>query len=193
MPGNLEQIRKPPHNKTFGIEIEMIFDSRRAPVYGHRGFWFIDSDGSIRPRDWDSEGRECVSQPMPYEMLLKQIDKLHKRIGNWSHNASCGIHIHVSRQWLSETKAIAIRKGLQTMTHRQIEELFGRGPNDYCDPYYDGRYNSVNTQNSNTIEFRMFRSGDHNWAKECVRRANILVNHKGNYTYRELMEEFTNP
>ena len=39
----------------------------------------------------------------------------------------------------------------------------------------------------------MFASGDVNWAKECVRRVKLLVEHRGKLNYDVMLELFTKP
>jgi len=174
---SLPKFRTPPHNKTMGIEIECILDDGDVDYFRHYGFFYSTQDRSIDTESGSQCGVEFVSQPLPVKMLCKQIDKLGKRF-MWKSNTSTGIHIHVSRQWLSTKKAIAIYNWIKTLTNAEFELLFGREPNYYCRsgwPIGSTRYLAVNTTNKATIEFRMFSSGSADWAKYCVKMAEYLV------------------
>ena len=173
---SLSKFREPPHNKTVGIEIECLVEVGDVKYRQHYGFFYSTSDGSIE-EGWLKRGVEFVSQPLPVDMLCKQIDKLAKRF-SWEHNSSCGIHVHVSREWLSLKKAKAIYNWLKTLRDVEFENLFGRKPNYYCKTSYElgsSRYLAVNIENKNTIEFRMFASGSADWAKYCVKMVEYLV------------------
>ena len=174
---SLSTFRKPPHNKTVGIEIECLVDAHAVEYFQYYGFFYSTQDGSIGATRWTQLGVEFVSQPLPVDMLCKQIDKLGKRF-TWECNSSCGIHVHVSREWLSLKKATAIYNWIKTLSNTEFETLFGRRPNHYCSiegTIGRSRYLAVNTENTKTIEFRMFASGPADWAKYCVKMAEYLV------------------
>ena len=174
---SLSKFRTPPHNKTMGIEIECILIFGGVDYFRHYGFFYSTQDRSIDTHSWSQCGVEFVSQPLPVDMLCKQLDKLGKKF-QWEHNSSCGIHVHVSRKWLSEKKAIAIYNWIKTLTNAEFKLLFGRLPNYYCrteGTIGSTRYLAVNTENKATIEFRMFSSGSADWAKYCVKMAEYLV------------------
>ena len=106
-----------------------------------------------------------------------------RRLGYRSHQPStCGLHVHVSRDAFGETRAeqepcIArilyfVEKHWEELlkfsrrTPRQLERWAARyglkeNPADILDHakkgYHAGRYTCVNLENSDTIEFRMFR------------------------------------
>lgn len=159
-----------------GIEIEGYVSHHLTPVSGtHEGFWYITYDGSIEP-PYGYSGREFISQPLMPQWLKKEIKKLYSKHTILS-NRSCGIHIHVSRKWLSEKKAQAIYKFLsENKEHCAL--WFGREPNGYCDyeRYGTTRYNAINNNNKATIEFRMFRSGNAEWATYCVDCVEYMIN-----------------
>ena len=174
---SLSKFRTPPHSKTMGIEIECVLGAGEMQYFQHYGFFYTTQDVSIDTNTWGQSGVEFVSQPLPVEMLCKQIDKLGKRF-TWESNTTTGIHIHVSRQWLSTKKATAIYNWIKTLTNAEFELLFGRKPNYYCrteGTIGSTRYLAVNTENIATIEFRMFSSGSADWAKYCVKMAEYLV------------------
>lgn len=195
----LEKVRKAPHAKTMGIELECIvtFSDFEKVMNQFVGFFYAGNDGSIRP-DYSgggSRGIEFVSQPLPYSALLREIDRLNKRV-IWRHNESCGIHVHVSRHWLNDVRAIRLQKSICALTNSEFASLFGRRPNDYClRTARHTRYCAVNTTNSHTIEFRMFASGDAAWAKECLRRVKLLVEYRGKglLSYTKMLDLFTAP
>ena len=173
----LDSVRKAPHSKTMGIEIEAVFDVRYDDDWV--GFFYKGTDGSIQRPSYRQYGYEFVSQPLTYEWMHRELGKLYKKILPYgmSVNSSCGIHIHVSKAWFSDKKANAVQKFLTTLTNEEMHDLFGRRPNHYCDPLDSpkSRYNAVNTTNATTNELRMFCSGDLKWAKYCVDCAKYMV------------------
>lgn len=175
---SLDSFRKPVHNKCMGIEIECLFGgTQKIPNREHSGFFYFTEDYSIEAK-WFQISREIVSQPLPADMLMKEITRLEKRVGAWGSNDSCGIHVHVSRTWLSEKKAQAIYNWLKTQSLEDIKLWFGREPNSYCTmekPSQRTRYTNINITNKATIEFRMFASGMACWARYCVEMARYMV------------------
>jgi formylmethanofuran dehydrogenase subunit E len=131
------------------------------------------------------DGFEIVSHPMtlqyhsesmPWKRVLKQI----KNYGYRSHDAgTCGLHVHVSRKALGNTEEeqdLTIMKILffverfwnqMVRFSRRTEAQLARwarryGIKDTPDELLDRakgakRYYAVNLNNSNTIEFRLFR------------------------------------
>jgi len=178
---SLSSFRKPPIDKTVGIEIECFYSvfvtvERRQ----YSGFFYATSDGSINPDNWSQTAIEWVSQPLTCEWLKKEIVKLEKKYGNWMWNESCGIHIHVSRKWLSEKKAGAIYAFIQSLSEDDYLHFFGRTTNNYCRTHYalgHSRYSAVNIENKHTVEIRVFRSGDAAWAQYCVDCVKYMVDH----------------
>ncbi len=196
-----EEIRKPVHAKTMGIEIECLLPrglGRTGTLGNHHGFFFAGTDGSIQT-SWSrgETGVEFVSQPLPFNWLCTELTRLSKRFPNWEWNDSCGIHVHVSRNWFNNKRVESLRDGLETLNPDQQELLFGRSFNGYCTrptPHErTSRYCAINTRNLNTIEFRMFSGGDVNWAKECLRRTKLMVEFKGKPTFDNLLNLFTQP
>lgn len=183
----LDSVRKAPSNKTLGIEIELFVRDSHPKAdelkYRHHGFFYAGTDASLRwPGSWLHRGIEFVSQPLTHEWMKRELRKLYKMLGeHYAVNQSCGIHVHVSKKWLSVEKATCIWKFFQTLDHMDFEYLFGRKPNDYCmlcrHSTLDGigRYAAINITNSATVEFRMFRSGGPEWAAYCVDMAKYLT------------------
>lgn len=178
---SLSSFRKPPIDKTMGIEIECIYsDDANVERRKYYGFFYATSDGSIRPDRWEQHPVEWVSQPLPAEWLKKEITKLEKRFGAWMYNDSCGIHIHVSRKWLSMKKAQAIYSFIQSLSVDDYVDFFGRPTNGYCGTQYplgQTRYSAVNVENKHTVEIRVFHSGDAEWARYCVDCVKYMVDH----------------
>jgi hypothetical protein len=180
MPGNLASVRKPPCNRTLGIEIECLVKEMNGREYTHQGFFYLDNDASIeRQGDWRSEPCEFVSQPLTLSWMHRELSKLNKKF-EWEVNDSCGIHVHVSRKWLGTTKAKRIYEWIQAQDREDIKELFGRSPNDYClttREWASTRYLAINNENEHTIEFRGFASGAEAWPHWCVDFVTYLINH----------------
>ncbi len=171
----LENVRKPPHRKTVGIEIECV--SLERPRYGHIGFWFAGDDASIS--SWPGHGVEYVSQPLSVQWMHRELNVLKKKVPAWEVNDSCGIHVHVSRQWLTLQRADAVLKFLKSLDDITMMELFGRKPNHYCRTTCSktSRYCAINITNEATTEIRSFASGDIRWAKWCVDFSVYLTEH----------------
>ena len=124
----------------------------------------MKSDGSIR------HGFEVVTCPATIDIHLDEFDKFFKDIPEELQVASnVGMHIHVSKKPLS---LFTIGK-LTAFMNREINKRFiefvaGRNSNNYCRldskrtvtfPWTNKsseRYNTLNLNNSQTIEFRIF-------------------------------------
>ncbi len=155
----------------FGLEIEV----EGARIAADVPYMERKRDGSLR-----GHGIEYVSmRPVTYDELRVSIDSYYKVAEQYGFTPTvrCGIHVHVSKTWFSNKKALAIKKFLQRQTDLSLFELwFGRKPNTYCDPQQlSGRYGAVNTTNDHTNEVRMFRSGTLEWAKYCVAMSKYMV------------------
>lgn len=195
--GSISQVRKPPHSKTFGVELECYPPTRYYwgthlwRNYGKKseGFFEITSDMSLA-----NGGVEFVSQPMPYVMLKKQLIVLHKRIGGWVTDSNCGLHIHVSRQYWSAQREEKFSEFLKRLTNTQIIELFGRRAY-FAEPhaYRDDKYRAVNLLHPHTYEFRLWKAGDIHWTLEALRRTKLIVEYRGKWTYENCLELFTKP
>lgn len=177
---SLNKFRTPNTNKAMGIEIECVMEALKADScqYKHNGFFYGTCDGSIQC-PWNRTGVEFVSQPLSAAWLKKEINKLARKF-EWETNESCGVHVHVSRKWLSMEKAKAINAFLFSLLPSETVELFGREENTYCRTYVsldkEDRYCSINITNTATIEFRMFKSGDAKWCAYCVDMVEYLIN-----------------
>ena len=140
---------------------------------------YFNRDGSL------NNGFEIITQPHTEEAFYKinwqKIFDICKQYGFSSHDAgTCGLHIHISRQWLGSTKDaqdLAVRK-LILFYHtywydivklsRRTEHQANDWAQDYCVnnrkelaeniKYKNyGRYYAINNCNRNTVEFRLGR------------------------------------
>ena len=187
----LQSVRKAPHAKTFGIEVECVARNIEDPYRSWYGFFFRGNDGSIqvnRPRNWDDKGCEFVSQPLGYEWMQREIKRLGKHLTNMNvyYNESCGIHVHVSKKWFTNKKAELVYDFLRSLCYADMRELFGREPNDYCmtrTAFRANHYLAVNTENTHTNELRMFASGNTQWQLYCVAMAKYLVENATHLNY----------
>ena len=130
----------------------------------------LEHDGSL------NNGFEVISQPCSLKYFkqkfpLAQIVEKLVANGCVSHNTdTCGLHIHVSRKYLS--LAEQIKTGLfMGFNSDKLSRFARRDYNTYCKnnimkkkgnfigmaEYSQDRYESVNYTNHKTIEFRLFR------------------------------------
>ena len=132
-----------------------------------RGHAIMKSDGSIR------NGFEVVTCPATIDIQLEVFKSFFTDPITELRNASnVGMHVHVSRKPLS---VLTVGKLTRFMNHPDnkafIELLAGRANNTYCRqdrgraehlsypllyPTGGDRYNVLNLNNQNTIEFRIF-------------------------------------
>jgi len=184
---SLSLFRKPDCDKTLGIEWEMFWDQNDPKLKDaeqHLKFFYITTDGSLRwtgLNRYDMYGRELVSQPLPFKWLLKELERINKIIPQVYTNDTCGIHVHVSRKWATPKKVDHLATFLASLTPEELLSAFGRMPNCYC-KHMSGwtkdtrtRYYGLNTTRKDTVEFRVFRSGDVKWAQYCVKMVNYLM------------------
>lgn len=146
-------------------------------------FVYFEEDCSI------DDGFEIITQPATYtyhyHMLnnYKETMDYLKKKGYVSHNAnSCGLHVHVDREWFgseeNEEKSITILLYIFKKFHDELLK-FSRRTQETLDRYcamYNGaeveetvkniknkswynfdRYKAINLTNLDTIEFRLFR------------------------------------
>jgi hypothetical protein len=170
--------RKPRSSRAIGIEIECYVSSN--PRGSYLGFFYAGNDESIQ-NPYGTYAVEFVSQPLTVPWLNKEIVRLWKK-HQWEANSTCGIHLHVSRKWCAQEKALLIYKFVEDLwiNHRLMYlNTFGRAPNHYCNmepPDKNGsRYVVINTTNKDTVEFRLFTSGDARWAQKCVLTVDWLL------------------
>lgn len=187
---SLSSFRKPDSFRTLGIEWELVCNYDHYLARGtYQGFFYVTTDGSIEARE--GYGRELVSQPLPAKWLIKELERVNKKLNannNWTYNSSCGIHVHASRKWVTSKKVDHLRTFLGEITPAEAHSAFGRVPNSYCRSLagvnkenhsryavHDPRYYCLNITNEKTVEFRMFRSGDVKWAQYCVKLVEYMI------------------
>lgn len=181
--GHLTKFRSINSVKTFGVELEIGPNS--CPLGWDTGkylpFFYKTDDISL-----DGGFFEYISEPMPYDMLVNKIKKLHIWVGGWRVNNSCGLHIHVSRQYWPEKRAKAFIDFLYKHGgYTSMVQWFGRRshfaePNSWEDNL--DKYNAVNRLHSKTYEFRVWKAGDLEWTLEALRRTRAIVEHQGNWS-----------
>jgi hypothetical protein len=181
--GSISIVRKPPHAKTFGMELECYptytddlgqWDIIRKKWHG---FWEATEDASIYG------GIEFVSQPMPYDMLVKQIKWLNKRFP-WAVTNKCGLHIHVSRQYWSAKREQEFSDFLRNYaSSARLTIWFGRA-STYADVFAtrNDKFRAINVLHDHTYEFRVWRAGGVAWTLEALRRTKAIVEYQGQYT-----------
>lgn len=191
--GSLHVFRKVPHPDTFGVEIEC-YPALYVPVGVYTGFFYCTEDGSLL-----REGREFISQPLPFDMLINKIKKLHAYLGGWQIENDCGLHVHVSRKMWTPSKEREFTLFLRTVYnkgeyHRKVKfrAWFGRDVNRYCDPWRedDSKFRAVNLIHKNSYEFRMFAGGDLEWTLHTLRVVRRIVQHKGEWS-EQVMDRLT--
>lgn len=123
------------------------------------GKYYVCNDGSLR------NGAEVVTAPlsrMEFTQSYVSFYKLLKSLANSGHtahdNERCGLHVHISRKYLSETQWHTLR-GFVVKNSRFFKALSRRKDYFYC-KFVDNnaeRYRAVNLRPDNTAEFRFFR------------------------------------
>lgn len=138
-------------------------------------FLYCKYDGSLQ------NGFEIVSHPASFDFWMQQpldyFDKLVKQ-GYRSYNTTtCGMHVHISKDYLGKLGALKLMDFMAAnpqfvlkMSRRRREELEhwahpSRGSRARVDRimtamhgnYHEDRYRAVNCENSKTLEIRIFR------------------------------------
>lgn len=162
----------------FGIELEVenidetIYNEDMAEIIVNESLFYCKSDGSL------SNGFEIVSYPASFDYWKKHslafLSTLQTN-GFRSYNTdSCGIHIHVSKNSVSQLtlyKMLTFFSNnielIKTISQRKEDKLqswasVSTDKRSFCEISkkkggHVGRYVAINLQNQNTIEFRIFR------------------------------------
>ena len=171
------------NKRAFGIELEMECTSsiQRGPsafkIHAEinpslqRGeYAFFENDGSL-----NSGGFEMVTQPagldVHREKLAKILTNPDIKRGIRSHQGGrCGLHVHVGKKYLTTPQMARIQAFVNDYRNEALIRKIARRYNaGYCrlqpqkakislnDKGPVDRYEMVNTMNSETIEFRVFR------------------------------------
>lgn len=182
--GSLYHFRKVPHGRCYGVEVEcypilhvQIDDDDKK---NYIGFFYMTMDASLR-----MSGREFVSQPLPYDMLVKQLGRLWKTLHGWTTDNQCGLHIHVSRAAWSDKREYEFSLLLRKMTPRQMEDCFGRWSERFANPRRsrNEKFRAINLCHKASYEFRVWKAGDLEWTLEALRRTKEIVEYRGKWTY----------
>jgi hypothetical protein len=158
-----------PETLYLGCELE--FETTNRDLARHkvgralRGHAIMKSDGSIR------NGFEVVTCPATLDIHLDIFKKFFDRkITELTKADNVGMHVHVSRKPLSVLTVGKITEFMNRADNvKFITHIAGRAPNNYCRQSTDRtvsypwvnqggteRYNALNLNNKDTIEFRIF-------------------------------------
>jgi hypothetical protein len=158
-----------PETLYLGCELEFETTDRNAARMkvgkALRGHAIMKSDGSIR------NGFEVVTCPATLDIHLDIFKKFFDRnITELTKADNVGMHVHVSRKPLSVLTVGKITEFMNRADNvKFITHIAGRAPNNYCRQNSDRtisypwtnqgnseRYNALNLNNKDTIEFRIF-------------------------------------
>jgi len=137
---------------------------------GRRGeYCYFERDGSI------GEGFEIVTQPAGLDVhrvkLSAFLNQEHLKRGLRSHEGgSCGLHIHVGREFVTQAQIYRVQSFLNDIRNEGlIRKISRRYGNSYARIKHEmaklspvnkrssERYEALNVTNTDTIEFRIFR------------------------------------
>ena len=132
------------------------------------GKGYLKEDGSL------DHGFEVVTHPctLEYHKTIfpwSAITSALKDAGYKSHDTkTCGLHVHINKDFLSETERIKLgifintqqakmekiarRSETRWAKYKKLEKLMNSSKNGS-----EGRYEALNWQNDNTVEFRIFK------------------------------------
>lgn len=174
-----ERERKTAKHRTFGVEIETEnkggdCEVTAAQSVSASGLFYCKRDGSI------DEGFEMVSHPATLahwrEADLGYIDKLRQTGWRSYGTETCGMHIHVSKDSMSQLTQLKLLEFFKN--NSQFIQLISRRRRSNLDRWaaidpeytprkelsrkvkgsrYSERYSAINLKNTHTIEFRIFR------------------------------------
>lgn len=162
-------VGNPPDSIYIGVELEILYstklDVESLYSYNNEGkLALLKEDGSIQ-----GNGFEIVTAAMSLNVQLDYWRELIEQFGNeLTPHGSCGMHVHISRQPLSQLQIGKILVFLNDPANDwYLNEIAGRAANDYCDRKPkkledvncpQSRYEALNLTNDSTIEFRLFAS-----------------------------------
>ncbi|WOL31510.1 hypothetical protein [Microcoleus phage My-WqHQDG] len=146
-----------PQELCLGIETEYCWasdESLSTAIASCEGRAIFKEDGSC--------GVELVSVPLVPSDMMGFIEGL--EIAHLKVNTSCGVHIHLSRKYLTQSQIGGLVVFMNHPTNLPyIEQVAGRLCNKYCkqvpgkvDTVSADRYEMVNLTNSTTVEVRIF-------------------------------------
>lgn len=181
-----------PDPQAIGVELEVIqygtIAGKTATILNElvdQKLIEIKRDGSLSGGDAQFE---IVSAPLTVDETLKVWKEIFVALdaSNISVNDTCGMHVHVNREWFVNSEHAAAEFTMKFHEEwNEIVKISGRKKFDYCKDalaeYVDttakikaavkiakkatsDRYVAINCQNMNTIEFRIF-AGTRDWRK----------------------------
>lgn len=169
------------HRRAFGCELEVQVTSGPAQNAAGRvhdvlnpggavgEYCYFERDGSI------GTGFEMVTQPAGLDIHREKfalfLNNTDIKRGMRSHEGgSCGFHVHVGRQYLTQSQIYRVQAFLNDVRNealiRMIARRYGAG---YCklksemakftphNKHSSDRYEMLNVSGSETVEFRIFR------------------------------------
>lgn len=123
----------------------------------------LESDGSLD----EYSGIEIIFPPVPPSALrdcnsyfYRAVDAIHKAavVGNINNN--CGMHMNINRNGWNQVKAAIFSAMINTMPHKQLVRLGGRGLNRWCQQYRDIHFNCL-------LQYAFKAPDDHHYACEA--------------------------
>lgn len=154
-----------------GVELETLYSTKLDVeclfTYNQEGeIALLKEDSSI-----EGLGFEIVTAAMSLDVQLTYWEGLIEKFGKeLTPHDSCGMHVHISRQPLSQLQIGKILVFLNEPANDwYVNEIAGRTANDYCERKPkkiedvncpQSRYEALNLTNDNTIEFRLFASSN---------------------------------
>jgi hypothetical protein len=151
-----------------GVELEILYqDLNIESLYSYNKegeIALLKKDSSI-----EGQGFEIVTCAMSLDYQLTYWREIIEQFGSeLTPHSSCGMHVHVSRQPLSQLQIGKILVFLNEPANDwYVNEIAGRAANDYCERKPkkiedvncpQSRYEALNLTNDSTIEFRLFAS-----------------------------------
>lgn len=157
----------------FGFELEVEGDSHLSEKF-NESYYYLKSDGSLNC------GFELVSHPLSENwmkenfMLVKgTLNRFRQFKFRSFQTDTCGLHIHVSRKIFTTLDLYKCmfffynnQRFILTLSQRKAERLgqwakIDRSPHAIAQKTKSGnnpdRYEAINLQNQNTVEFRIFK------------------------------------
>lgn len=199
-------------NMMYGVEMEVCVeraDDDTKPTnsqVAHMLYKQISDCAIIKSDSSINYGFEIVTEPLVYSECISEC----KRILNLAStlrcraDSSCGVHIHVSREHLSQ-RAIANLIFMLSEMEDDIIKVAGRYSDEWakitkktaseCDDEYDvcestrnsGRYQALNLCNSKTAEFRIFSSTtSENTIAAYIQFVHMMVDYASNNKLSEI-------
>ena len=193
-----------PKQKTWygamGIEIELVTDltsevlvqkaiecQTNGSALGSAGIF--KNDGSLSEGEYafETSGFEFATRPLVWtNEAFTTLGDLYTKFGRVMEDDCTGLHVHFSRDHISNNEILKLAAILGDLTDAQDLFLFGRSDEEYCQKQRynfrkfregrtyspDGRYVGLNTENSETIELRVFSGAyTHEILKQYVETA----------------------